>query len=119
MNKLIINGDAWGEFTGSTKKKDGNIEIRGYRSYDTLHTVRVMDHPEGLNINQQIILDWMKNVDNAPFATIAMLDDDFVGIETPFPIPSNVVKAFEELDDKQQFGVLAAFAAWGQSEVAE
>lgn len=119
MNKLIINGDAWGEFTGSTKKKDGNIEIRGYRSYDTLHTVRVMDHPEGLNSNQQIVLDWMKDVfrenEIDPFTTIL----DFLRPTTQEDELDSAYASLSQLNNDEQFQVLAAFAAWGQSEVQD
>lgn len=72
-----------------------------------------------LEENEKIVLDWLMIGQNAPFALIAMLDDDFTGIETPFPIPSKVWKAFEALDDKQQFQVLAAFAERKLSEVAK
>lgn len=66
-----------------------------------------------LNENQQVVLDWLKNSDNSPFALVSALDDDFVGIETIYSIPTNVREAFEKLSAKEQFEVLAAFAEWG------
>lgn len=117
MNKLIINGDTWGEFSGSTKKKDGTIEIRGYRSYDRLHTVRVMDHPEGLNSNQQIVLEWLKSDDHPNYSNILNLFSDLLD----YQVPIEVADAFTQMmtDKKQQFQVLEPFAAWGQSEVQD
>lgn len=118
MNKLIINGDAWGEFTGSTKKKDGNIEIRGYRSYDTLHTVRVMDHPDGLNRNQQIVLDWLKSYyrddNNNPTYPVKVLYDFQEGEAS-----REVTVAYEKLSFKEEYELLLAFAEQGLLEVAE
>lgn len=109
MSKLIINGDTWGEFTGSTKKKDGNIEIRGYRSYDTLHTVRVMDHPDGLNRNQQIVLDVLKKNANQG------IDELIVGGITY--LNDEEIDAIELSSQTDLYEVLSVFAAWGQSEV--
>lgn len=63
--------------------------------------------------NQQLVLEWLRNSDNSPFALVSALDDDFVGIETVYSIPTSVREAFEKLNKEEQFKVLAAFAEWG------
>lgn len=72
-----------------------------------------------LNENQQIVLEWLKDGDNSPFAMISTLDDDFVGIDTGCFLPSKVREGFEALTNKEQFEILAAFAKRGMKEVAE
>lgn len=72
-----------------------------------------------LNSNQQIVLEWLMDGDNSPFAMISTLDDDFVGIDTGCLIPAKVREGFVTLSNIEQFQVLAAFAEWGMKEVAE
>lgn len=66
-----------------------------------------------LNENQQVVLEWLKEGDNSPFAMISTLDDDFVGIDTGCLIPAKVREGFVTLSNIEQFQVLAAFAEWG------
>lgn len=66
-----------------------------------------------LNENQLIVLEWLKDGDNSPFAMISTLDDDFVGIDTGCLIPTKVREGFETLSNIEQFQVLQAFAEWG------
>ncbi|MDT2600379.1 hypothetical protein P7D85_11385 [Enterococcus hulanensis] len=75
--------------------------------------------PIKLNDSQQLVLDWLVDGDNSPFAMISTIDDDFVGIDTGCLIPAKVQGGFEALTNKDQFEVLAAFAEWGMKEVAE
>lgn len=86
---------------------------------ELLRLIRLLPDDPELNENQQVVLEWLKNSDNSPFALVSALDDDFVGIETIYSIPTNVREAFEKLSAKEQFEVLAAFAEWGMKEVAE
>ena len=44
MNKLIIQGKAWGEFE-KVKKIKGDVHIDGYRTYGGTHTVRGVKLP--------------------------------------------------------------------------
>lgn len=67
----------------------------------------VLTHGQVLNDNQQIVLEWLKSNRNSlkvPMLAIyelAELADE------------NTNLAYHQLDSKQEFEVLAAFAQWG------
>ncbi|QED60872.1 hypothetical protein FUT28_14205 [Enterococcus durans] len=74
----------------------------------------VLTHRQVLNDNQQIVLEWLKSNRNSlkvPMLAIyelAELADE------------NTNLAYRQLDSKQKFEVLAAFAQWGlEQEKAE
>lgn len=112
---LFINGNLKGECltVKLSQDQDGNDTRYAYHVEDFVSV-----QPK-LNENQLIVFERLKNSDNSPFALVSALDDDFVGIETVYSIPTNVRDAFEKLSIKEQFVVLAAFAEWGMKEVAE
>lgn len=81
----------------------------------TLEKIEEVINPKvKLNENQQVVLEWLKEGDNSPFAMISTLDDDFVGIDTGCLIPAKVREGFVTLSNIEQFQVLAAFAEWGE-----
>jgi len=70
------------------------------------------DSPE-LNENQQIVLDYLKNIYSDVY-------EDCSPLETMYLFGSRRAWNEEsELTEKEEFQVLAAFAEWGMEEVAE
>ncbi|MGM0215045.1 hypothetical protein [Enterococcus sp. AZ109] len=106
-----------------------SIRVEGYwegtldmaRSAQTL--VMKLDEPQkvksaSLNDNQQAILGWLTDCykeNGDPVTTVSDLYDE----TRPSEWKSCLLAAFEDLDSKQQFEVLAAFADWGLAEVSE
>lgn len=77
-----------------------------------------------LNENQQIVLDWLKEEYFDSYVKSVLSNLYFYVNMTAIGDLENrkiqlMVKAYEELDDKEFIQVLAAFAAWGTKEVAE
>ena len=117
IGKLIIQGKAWGEFE-SAKRSKGNIEISGYRSYGGTHTVRMVDQPQ-LNENQQIVLDYLKGIavknDNAPIVTFSAFGYQHFGAE----LPTDVEKAYQSMNGKQDLVVMSAYVNWALEQEEE
>lgn len=82
-------------------------------------TLIEMSNQPTLNDNQQIVLDYLTKENNltneAPILSINNFSDKHFGAK----LPENVEKAYRELNADEDFQVLAAFVAWGQSEVQD
>ena len=74
-----------------------------------------------LNENQQIVLEWLKeqvsNGETLQYILWELTDNAYE--EPAMGILSAHTKAWLELEEKEQFEVLAAFAEWGMKEVEE
>lgn len=115
--RLIIDRKTWGEFK-SAKRSKGNIEISGYRSYEGVHTIRVMERPIELNENQQIVLEYLKT----RFGKHGILVKSvFVPINDLLSGAWNddVDIALEQLDLKQEIQVLEVFSQWALEQEEE
>lgn len=110
--RLIIDRKTWGEFK-SAKRSKGNIEISGYRSYEGVHTIRVMERPIELNENQQIVLEWLKlnydyDGDHEAMRNIFMLF--YYHIRDSFT--ERLSKAMENLTNAEQIEILRVYSQW-------
>ncbi|MGF2162179.1 hypothetical protein [Enterococcus avium] len=77
-----------------------------------------------LNENQQIVLEWLKEEYFDSYVKSVLSNLYFYVNMTAIGDLENrkiqlMVKAYEELDDKEFIQVLAAFTEWGKKEVAE
>lgn len=74
-----------------------------------------------LNKNQQIVSEWLKeqvsNGETLQYILWELTDNAYE--EPAMGILSAYTKAWLELEEDEQFQVLAAFAEWGKEEVAE
>jgi hypothetical protein len=59
-----------------------------------------------MNENQKIVLDWLKDSEDYPFAAVS---DMFEGNELPLEVSGS----YFSLTRKEEIEVLAAFAEWG------
>ncbi|HGF7730978.1 TPA: hypothetical protein QFM04_000549 [Enterococcus faecium] len=75
---------------------------------------KVLTHGQALNDNQKIVLDYLKNnTATAPFSAVFNL---LTKRESEWHNLSEISSSSYELDRKQQFQVLAAFAEWGMEQ---
>lgn len=88
--------------------------------YKIGETLIEMTNQPTLNDNQQIVLDWLKNQYSTDCDTpLEAIDDLTAEVLYPNGFKTCILNAFVKLNNEEQFQVLAAFATWGQSEVAE
>ena len=111
ISKINRDMNAFNE-SGSREDKACAEGLRRARTYIQQEVLKrkILTH------NQQVVLEWLKDGENSPIATIGTLDDDFLGIDTESFLPAKVREGFEKLTDTEQFQVLAAFAEWGSKE---
>ncbi|MFZ4853117.1 hypothetical protein ACOYX4_08915 [Enterococcus entomosocium] len=73
--------------------------------------VELTDQPQ-LNENQQIVLEWLKGIavknDNAPIVTFSAFGYQHFGAE----LPTDVEKAYQSMNGKQDLGVMSAYVNW-------
>lgn len=76
-----------------------------------LATVELKSAPQ-LNENQQIVLDYLKGIavknDNAPIVTFSAFGYQHFGAE----LPTDVEKAYQSMNGKQDLGVMSAYVNW-------
>ncbi len=72
-----------------------------------------------LNENQQIVLDYLKGIavknDNAPIVTFSAFGYQHFGAE----LPTDVEKAYQSMDGKQDLGVMSAYVNWALEQEEE
>lgn len=77
-----------------------------------------LDQPQ-LNENQQIVLEWLKGIavknDNAPIVTFSAFGYQHFGAE----LPTDVEKAYQSMNGKQDLGVMSAYVNWAQEQEEE
>lgn len=72
-----------------------------------------------LNENQQIVLDYLKGIavknDNAPIVTFSAFGYQHFGAE----LPTDVEKAYQSMNGKQDLGVMSAYVNWALEQEEE
>lgn len=72
-----------------------------------------------LNSNQQIVLDYLKGIavknDNAPIVTFSAFGYQHFGAE----LPTDVEKAYQSMNGKQDLGVMSAYVNWALEQEEE
>ncbi|WP_270596815.1 hypothetical protein [Enterococcus asini] len=119
MINVEINGKLVGQCESAGKASsplfkdviDPWIEIRGFTASSP-----------SLTDNQQVVLEWLKqyreeqgeNPLNTVFTIIEMYSVD-PSYDGAVPLPTKVKEAYKNLNDEQEYQVLAAFAEWGMA----
>lgn len=83
-----------------------------------LATVELKSAPQ-LNENQQIVLDYLKGIavknDNAPIVTFSAFGYQHFGAE----LPTDVEKAYQSMNGKQDLVVMSAYVNWALEQEEE
>ena len=80
--------------------------------------VRMSDQPQ-LNENQQIVLDWLKNIYNSPIIINPIAVVFSLHYELVKDSEIDAVEAYEELGFDEEIQVLQVFSQWAQEQEEE
>lgn len=84
-----------------------------------LEDLEKLNNQPQLNENQQIVLDYLKGIavknDNAPIVTFSAFGYQHFGAE----LPTDVEKAYQSMDGKQDLGVMSAYVNWALEQEEE